>query len=344
MGITRGTFLRGLGGAALMPGALAACATGDQARSAFTPDKTSTANPWTGTPETGAAPLRFAVIGDNTGLARPGVFDQAMKQIRWLQPDFVLSVGDLIEGYNDDPKIIANQWDAIELSIKNVGCPFIFTPGNHDLDNATTQAAWQSRRGAPYHAFTYKGALFMVLNTEDPPTPMPENFARQFYKITELMRVDPQKAEAVIGAYVGQNGGHLSEDMGKWLEPKFGETQLDFVKATLERHQRVAWTFVVLHKPAWKVDNAAFDKIRKMLTGRPHTVFAGHTHYFTHDVFDGHHYINMGMTGGIRHERGPGAMDHTLLVTLAPEGPVFANMRLNALMDAAGATGQTLLY
>jgi hypothetical protein len=49
---------------------------------------------WTGTPPPGPLPLRFVVTGDNTGVARPGVFDQAMRQVGWLAPDFVLSVGD----------------------------------------------------------------------------------------------------------------------------------------------------------------------------------------------------------------------------------------------------------
>ncbi|HLG90440.1 MAG TPA: hypothetical protein VKZ79_25010 [Alphaproteobacteria bacterium] len=46
-----------------------------------------------------------------------------------------------------------------------------------------------------------------------------------------------------------------------------------------------------------------------MLGSRPYTVFAGRTHYFTHDLLDGRDYINMGMIGGIRHQMGPGAMD-----------------------------------
>ena len=77
---------------------------------------------------------------------------------------------------------------------------------------------------------------------------------------------------------------------------------------------------------------------------RPHTVFAGHTHCFTHETFDGHDYINMATTGGIRQRNGPGTMDHMMLVSLTPAGPVYANTRFNGLMDVAGETGQVRAY
>ncbi|MFI4973855.1 MAG: hypothetical protein ACHP84_04865 [Caulobacterales bacterium] len=71
---------------------------------------------------------------------------------------------------------------------------------------------------------------------------------------------------------------------------------------------------------------------------------AGHPHYFTHEVFDGLDHINMGPTGGIRQKNGRGAMDHTMLVTLSPSGPIYANTRFNGLMNVAGDAGQVRAY
>jgi len=108
-----------------------------------------------------------------------------------------------------------------------------------------------------------------------------------------------------------------------------------------------------MHKPAWKKEYDRFAQMQALLKGRSYTVFAGHTHYFTHEVFDGADYINMGTTGGLFStdsengvplRLGPGTMDHAMLVTLTSAGPVFANLRLNGLMDAAGRSGQTLAY
>src|SRR6059058_5864803 len=41
--------------------------------------------------------FRFAIVTDRTGGARPGVFERAVEQLNWLQPEFVVSVGDLIQ-------------------------------------------------------------------------------------------------------------------------------------------------------------------------------------------------------------------------------------------------------
>src|SRR6185503_15132382 len=68
-------------------------------------------NPWThlrlnDAPET----FHFVVISDRTGGHRPRIFSQAVEQINLLQPAFVVSVGDLIEGYTKDKAVLATQW------------------------------------------------------------------------------------------------------------------------------------------------------------------------------------------------------------------------------------------
>lgn len=53
-------------------------------------------------PELDETPVRFAVIGDLTGGKRAGIFDAAVVALEQLNPDFILSVGDLIEGGTED--------------------------------------------------------------------------------------------------------------------------------------------------------------------------------------------------------------------------------------------------
>jgi hypothetical protein len=56
-------------------------------------------NPWTSlTPNVAADPCQFAIVSDRTGGHRQGVFSKAVQQVNLLQPAFVMSVGDLIEG------------------------------------------------------------------------------------------------------------------------------------------------------------------------------------------------------------------------------------------------------
>jgi hypothetical protein len=46
--------------------------------------------------------FQFAVVSDRTGGHRARVFSRAVEQLNLLQPEFVVSVGDLIEGYSND--------------------------------------------------------------------------------------------------------------------------------------------------------------------------------------------------------------------------------------------------
>jgi len=337
--------------AGLLRGALAATALAPAAAFATTPTGEAFASvtrggaqPWTQVPRLGGGPLRFAVIGDHTGIGRPGVFDQAMVQLSWLQPDFVMSVGDLIEGYTEDRARIARQWTAVETSVAKLGCPFFYVQGNHDVDNAETLDAWRERRGASYYSFTYKGALFVVLNTEDTPKPMTAAQAADFYSRVDLMQADPDKGEALMAQRRAASTGERKGEYSAFDEVVFGDRQLGWLRDTLAAHPHPKWTFVILHKPAWKMRSPDFPKVQALLGGRDFTVFAGHTHYFTHEVIGGHDYINMGTTGGIRQKDGPGTMDHTMVVTLGANGPLYANTRFTGLMNVAGETGQVRAY
>ncbi|HYK76465.1 MAG TPA: metallophosphoesterase [Daejeonella sp.] len=111
--------------------------------------------------------LQFAIISDLWGGNRPGIFENAVNKLEILQPQFVLSVGDLIDGKSYDPKVIAQQWDDFDSAIKPLSMPFFYVPGNHDIGNAIMEKEWQKRIGSPYYHFIFKNALFLCINTED---------------------------------------------------------------------------------------------------------------------------------------------------------------------------------
>ena len=54
--------------------------------------------------------FQFAVVGDRTGGTRPGVFPAAVDLLNLLQPEFVMSVGDFIEGYVEDEAQLKSWW------------------------------------------------------------------------------------------------------------------------------------------------------------------------------------------------------------------------------------------
>lgn len=113
--------------------------------------------------------FRFAILPDRTGGIRPGVFEDAIAKIKLLQPAFVITTGDLIDGYTTDAKKWQAEWDEFDRIVSELKMPFYFVPGNHDVSNAVLLDAWKKRRGDPWYSFVYKNVLFVCLHTEDRP-------------------------------------------------------------------------------------------------------------------------------------------------------------------------------
>ncbi|HUR54530.1 MAG TPA: metallophosphoesterase [Gemmataceae bacterium] len=127
-------------------------------------------NPWTHLKlNTDPHQFQFAVVSDRTGGHREKVFSRAVQQINLLQPNFVMSVGDLIEGYSLKEDVIKNEWDEFDSFTRKFEMPFFYTPGNHDLTNKTMTKSWEERYGRKYYHFVYKNTLFLSLCSENPP-------------------------------------------------------------------------------------------------------------------------------------------------------------------------------
>ena len=91
--------------------------------------------------------FRFAVISDRTGGHRPGIFSRSVRMINMLQPEFVMSVGDLIEGYSEDPGQWALEWSEFESKLDALQMPFFFCVGNHDMSNLPMSENWKRKFG-----------------------------------------------------------------------------------------------------------------------------------------------------------------------------------------------------
>ncbi len=136
----------------------------------FAPDLSGPAVPWTGRDfGDGGRDFHFAVVSDRAGGRRPGVFAEAMDKLNLLQPEFVICVGDLIDGYTKDASELRRQQDEFDAIVRRLDMPFFYVSGNHDISNELMASAYRERYGRPYYHFLYKGALFLVLCTEDPP-------------------------------------------------------------------------------------------------------------------------------------------------------------------------------
>ncbi len=247
------------------------------------------ANPWTqlrlnNDPDR----FQFAIICDRTGGNRPGVFEDAIRKLNLLQPEFVMSVGDLIQGYSKDEAEIERQWDEFEGLVQELEMPFFYVPGNHDITNERMARIWRERFGRSYYHFIYRGVLFLCLNTEDPPP------------------------------------SHLSPE------------QIEYVARVLRENRAALWTVVFMHKPLWLQDkDTGWERVEALLSGRPHTVFAGHAHSYCLYERQGQRYFVLATTGGASGLRGPlfGQFDHIVWITMTEQGPVVAPLLLDGILD-----------
>jgi 3',5'-cyclic AMP phosphodiesterase CpdA len=239
--------------------------------------------------------FQFAIVTDRTGGHRPGVFAAAVKKINLMQPEFVISVGDLIEGYSEDNGQWALEWAEFEGKLKQLQMPFFYVPGNHDLANRLMSENWKRKFGRTYFDFRYHDVLFVALNSEDPPNSEPFAFgAEQQAWLADVLR--------------------RNEDV-RW---------------TFVFMHKPAWVF-----PDADHDKTGWNNVERSLGNRKYTVFAGHVHNYAKFVRNGRDYIMLATTGGDSKLRGKtqGEFDQIVWITMKESEPVIANLLLDGIED-----------
>lgn len=286
--------------------------------------------------------FRFVVVGDRTGGVRPGVFDRAVAQINLLAPTFVINVGDLVEGYSEDRELVEAEWREVDALSNRLEAPFYRVVGNHDISNTAMRNLWMQRNGPTHYHFRYKDVLFIALDTEEKPDLRFEQALAGAFTLDEIKRAvralssDGPQRDAAFAADPRIEAA--AERIMEMQRIDLSDEQVRDVERAIKSNRDVRWTFVLMHRPAWKVESPSFQRIEAALAGRPHTFLAGHLHTYDHQRRNGVDYIQMGTTGG-RQDGGvvrPGTMDHVLYVSMTSEGPRIANIRLDGLYGVEG--------
>lgn len=251
--------------------------------------------------------FQFAIVTDRTGGMRSGVFSRAVGKINEMQPEFVITVGDLIPGggWQRDEKEIRRQWKEFNGFVEGFEMPFFYLPGNHDVSNPLMDRIWDEMYGVRYYSFVYKDVLFLCLNTQD----------------------------------------------GEGSSPFLGEGQIAWAKKELEQHGEVRWTMVFLHQPLWlheegikrnvngkpviRKSRTGWPEIESALSGRGHTVYAGHVHRYAKYERNEANYYTLGTTGGGSALRGSafGEFDHATWITMSDQGPRMMNLTLDGMLE-----------
>ena len=232
--------------------------------------------------------FRFAIVSDRTGTHRANVFAQAVAKLNLLQPEFVITVGDLIEGDKQPP--LEEQWKEFDGLLSKLEMPFFYVAGNHDVGKKETAKFWEDKLGRRHYHFVYRDVLFLLLNADDPPGSI----------------------------------GNISKE------------QIAYAEKTLNEIAKVRWTLVFVHRPLWTKNDGiknGWAEVEHALMGRPYTVFCGHVHSYQKFVRQGMYYYQLATTGGGSRMRGVdvGEFDHITWVTMKKEGPVLANILIDAV-------------
>lgn len=114
-----------------------------------------------------AADFRFAIVGDNTGRAKPGVYEKVWKQVDAYRPAFAIAIGDVIEGKNDST--LDAEWAAMKPLFAGLGkYPRLFVAGNHDIWSAASRSAFEKFTGRPaWFGFDHENVHITVIDNSE---------------------------------------------------------------------------------------------------------------------------------------------------------------------------------
>ena len=94
--------------------------------------------------------FQFGIISDRAGGIRGQVFEEGIRKLNLLNPEFIMSVGDGIQGYTEDLEQMHREWDELDAIMAASEVPFFYVPGNHDIANNVMLEEWKKRYGSPY--------------------------------------------------------------------------------------------------------------------------------------------------------------------------------------------------
>lgn len=251
-------------------------------------------NPWTHLRiNENADNFHFAVVSDRTGGHRARVFSEAVDRLNLMQPAFVVSVGDLIEGYSKNADKLGEEWKEFQSYVDRLQMPFFYLAGNHDVSNPLGAKAWQERFGRTYYHFTYRDVLFLMLNSDDP---------------TE------DKAK-----------GKISEGQIAYVRKALKDNPN--VRWTMVFMHKPLWISTKLGETGWlEVEKALQDRPFTVFVGHVHVY-----QKYVRNGKNYHQLATTG--GGSKMRGIPyGEFDHFVWVTMKKEGPVLANVLLDGVL------------
>lgn len=256
--------------------------------------------------EPSASNYRFVVVGDRCGIPVPHRFEQAMQTIADVSAQFVIGVGDYVDGYWLTEQDAHQEWGHVEELMATCQKPFLQTPGNHDYGNAVMQKVWHDRKGADYFALRYGQDLFCFVNSEDPSAQMPEWIGEKIRELSTLLEQRQDQLDVLLAGIVQQMESASPKDFGgidvsNTLQPAISQSQLAFFQEVIQENMDCRHLFLITHEPAWKCEDPSFQQLLDSCQGKSCTILCGHLHDFEYAKVQGHHALQLQQTGALPH-------------------------------------------